>query len=67
MFDQIAHYTIGYLMARSLRKWTTPEDAVERVMAWAEMREELQHPGRCGDGCERDLRYWRKGAEKGAK
>lgn len=66
MFDQFAHYALGYAMARSLRGRMSPEAIVITVMDWAMWREDLQHPGKCGEGCKRDLRWWRSGAERGA-
>jgi len=35
-------------------------------MAFAKTREELQHPGQCREGCQRDLATWQRGAEHGA-
>lgn len=66
MLDQIAHYILGYMMARSLRGLLPRREIIARVLMWAEEREDLQHPGRCNSGCQRDLYWWRKGAEKGA-
>lgn len=66
--DQAAHWTLGYLMARSLRGLTAPDDVVKRVMAFAEAREWLQHPGGAfGAGSDRDLKWWRRGALRGAR
>lgn len=65
--DQLAHYALGYSMARSLRGLMPPADIVSEVMRWADWREELQHPGRRGKGSRRDLKWWRKGAERGAR
>jgi len=65
--DQSLHYSLGYAMARSLRGLLPKEDILVKVMEWADMREELQHPGRRGPGSLRDLKWWYKGAQAGAK
>lgn len=65
-FDQAGHFAQGYAMAKELARFGDPYDAVAIVMDFARAREELQHPGRCGPGCELDLDNWRRGAEAGA-
>ena len=64
--DQLGHFAAGSLIARDARQWVGPEEAVEHAMDFARAREELQHPGECGDGCRRDLAVWLLGAEAGA-
>lgn len=67
--DQGLHYAAGYAMAREMMRDddATPRAVIEAVMTYARAREETQHPGRCGEGCQRDLKYWRKGAEAGSQ
>ena len=65
--DQGAHYAAGYAMAFELCKWGDAPGRVDTVMTFARAREDLQHPGSCKEGCELDLKYWRLGAEEGAK
>lgn len=64
--DQGAHYALGYGLARDMARWGTSEEVVAIVMAFAEAREDLQHPGQCNAGCQLDLDNWRRGAEAGA-
>ena len=64
--DQLGHFAAGRLIAADAVRWTTPEAAVEHTMAFARAREELQHPGECGVGCQLDLDIWKLGAEAGA-
>lgn len=63
--DQAAHFALGYAMARSLRGLMSKTNIVKSVMTWAEHRESLQHDD-CESGCQTDLSWWRRGAEKGA-
>lgn len=65
-FDQLGHFGAGHLVASDAVRWTTPELAIEHTMKFARAREDLQHPGRCGDGCQRDLAAWLAGAKAGA-
>ena len=66
--DQGAHYLQGYTMAKDLSRWGTRAKQIKTVMDYALAREYLQHPdGELGEGSERDLRNWRRGAEAGAK
>ena len=66
MADQSAHAALGYAMARELSRWTDDDTGIEMlVMSYAQGREALQHDdGRCGDGCQRDLAYWRVGVQR---
>jgi len=64
--DQLGHYGAGQLIACDAAKWVSPEAAVAHTMAFAKTREELQHPGQCREGCQRDLATWQRGAEHGA-
>ena len=65
--DQAAHFGQSYVMACDLSRWAEPELAVQTVMDYATAREDLQHQGQCGEGCQLDLAFWREGAEAGAK
>ena len=64
--DQGAHYSLGYGLSCDLSRWTSPEIAIDTVMAYAVNRESLQHPGVCGPGCKADLASWLLGATAGA-
>ncbi|SFL31509.1 hypothetical protein SAMN05216302_10598 [Nitrosomonas aestuarii] len=64
--DQLGHYSAGHLIACDAVQWVSPEMAIKHTMDFARAREELQHPGRCGPGCMKDLEVWKQGAEKGA-
>jgi|DEB0MinimDraft_4_1074332.scaffolds.fasta_scaffold42876_2 hypothetical protein len=61
--DQGLHAATGYALAWEIARTSNADnDTIEAaVMAYAEARENLQHPGTCGEGCQRDLRYWREG------
>lgn len=65
--DQAGHYAWGY--NKSCVSIQGAEDdplaVIETVMDYAKAREERQHPGQCGLGCQRDLHSWRNGAEAG--
>lgn len=66
--DEIAHYSAGYTMACDAQRWTSPELAVAYVMTVARAREALQDTdGSCGPNCQRDLAWWERGAEAGAR
>lgn len=65
--DQLGHRVAGRIIACDAVRWVGPQEAIDHTMAFARAREELQHPGRCNEGCQRDLLNWQKGAEKGAQ
>jgi len=67
LVDQAGHKSLGYAMACSRVPYISQELAVEKTMEWAREREDDQHPGRCGNGCQSDLESWEKGAIAGAK
>lgn len=65
--DQRLHWALGYQMALSLRNTILmPEERVAEVMRFAERREHWQHPHECKEGCQLDLKWWERGARKGA-
>lgn len=64
--DQLGHFGAGKLIACDASRWVSPQEAVDHTMAFARAREELQHPGQCNEGCQRDLEAWQRGAEKGS-
>ena len=65
--DQYGHVIYGRWLACELTRTSgDPEGAIALVDSYARSREELQHPGRCGDGCQRDLESFHKGAVQGA-
>lgn len=65
--NQAAHFTVGAAVACDLvSNGATEEQAIDFVNRFAQEREDFQH-AKCGEGCQRDLKYWKEGAQVGAK
>ncbi len=65
--DQSAHFLAGFAIACDLVKHGATEgQATDFVDDFAVKREKLQHAV-CKEGCQRDLRFWRRGATSGAE
>lgn len=65
-FDQFGHYSWGRIkVCCYIDRGYTPATARELALQDALDREEDQHRGRCNDGCQRDLAFWRRGIEQG--
>lgn len=67
--DQGGHAAMGYARALELKRNTgaTDQQIEDEIMRQAKQREEFQHPGSCGEGCQRDLRWWLHGIRRALK
>lgn len=66
--DQFGHFTYGrFLSCELVRNNGNAEGSIALVDTFAQGREELDHPGECGKGCQRDLKHFHNGAVEGVK